>query len=116
MTKIGDMIDALEAQGFGYGMSREDRDRAKEKSIAQRTAREVDLTVTLPDGQVVTKRTARDYRYAVAVLVPNDELEPAHWEVFRWVTTNRYTLNKAHDEANTIYFQTAVLDVTKKED
>lgn len=114
MTVWGDLIDKLEEQGFGYSMTRQDRDRAKEQSIARRASRGVDLGVTLPDGRRVTRRTTRPYQYAVAVHVPNDELESAHWEIFRWLTNDR-ALAEAIADAAATYTETQTLDVTKED-
>lgn len=111
MSVWGDLIDALEEQGFGYSLTRAERDASRARVLARRRTRAVELGATLPDGNRVTKRTTINYRYAVAVHVPADALEPAHWEVYRWITSDR-KLAEALVEARADYNAVQILEVT----
>lgn len=103
------MVDALEAAGYGAAY----RDEEDWRETRDRTlARTIHQVVTLPDGKLAERWTMTPARYAVAVHVPNDELEPAHWEVFRWVTGNKYKLTEALARAGEIYRETQTLEVT----
>jgi hypothetical protein len=91
-------------QHVGAGWDLEaSKDATRAKAIRQ--------VVTLPDGKTAERWTHRVARYAVAVLLPNDEIEAAHWEVIRWVVRDK-DLPRAIRKASELNIETQTLEVT----
>lgn len=96
-----DLIDDLEAAGFGYGPVVAQAPTPRAGSRRQ--------VVTLPDGTTAERTTRTPARWAVAVL------DWDRWVVLRWVVRSQYKLNEAEAVARRNYPEVVTLDVEVKE-